>query len=58
MISEEYRVVNIVVSKSFVDMLVLPLFVFYYFDYINVFYYHAKAVSLDNLRNLFRYLDF
>ena len=58
MVSEEYRVVGIVVSKSFVDMLVLPSFVFYYFDYTNVFYYYAKAISPNNLCNLFRYLDF
>ena len=39
-------------------MLMLSLFILYYFDYINVFYYYAKAVSLDNLRNLFKYFDF
>ena len=39
-------------------MLILSLFVLYYFDYINIFYYYAKAISLDNLYNLFRYLDF
>ena len=57
-VSEEYRAVGIVVSKSFVDMLVLLSFVFYHFDYTNMFHHYAKAVSLDNLRNLFQYLDF
>ena len=58
MISEEYWVVNIVIFESFVDMLVLSLFILYYFDYTNIFHYYAKVVSLDNLRNLFRYLNF
>ena len=58
MISKEYQVVSIIVSKSFIDILILFLFVLYHFDYTNIFYYYAKAVSLDNLYNLFRYLDF
>ena len=58
MISEEYWAISIVISENFVDMLVLSSFVFHYFNYTNMFHYYAKAVSLDNLRNLFRYLDF
>ena len=58
MVSKEYRVIDIIISKNFVNMLVLFSFVFYHFNYTNVFYYYAKAVSLDNLRNLFRYLNF
>ena len=57
MIGREYQAVSIIISKSFVDILVLSLFVFYHFNYTNIFYYHAKAVLLDNLHNLFRYLD-
>ena len=52
MISEEYRVVNIIVSKSFVDILMLSLFVFHYFNYANIFYYYAKAILLDDLDDL------
>ena len=53
MVSEEYRVVGIVVSKSFVDMLVLFSFVFHHFNYANVFHYHAKTILLDDLGDLF-----
>ena len=52
MISKEYRVVSIVISKSFIDILILFLFVFHYLNYANIFYYHTKTILLDNLDNL------
>ena len=51
-VSEEYRVVSIIVFKSFVDILVFFLFVFYYLNYTNVFYYYAETILLDNLYDL------
>ena len=51
-ISKEYRVVSIIIFKSFVDMLIFSLFVFYHFNYANIFYYYAETVLLDNLYNL------
>ena len=57
MASKEYRAVSIVVSKSFVDMLILFLFVFYHLNYANIFYYHAKAILLDNLYNFLEDFD-
>ena len=32
-------------------MLILFLFVFYYLNYTNIFYYHAKTILLNNLYN-------
>ena len=52
MISEEYRAVGIVIFKSFVDMLVLSSFVFYHFNYANIFHYYTKAILPDNLNDL------
>ena len=52
MISEEYRAVSIVVFESFVDMLVLFLFVFHYLNYTNLFHYHTEAILPDNLGDL------
>ena len=52
MVSKEYRAVSIVVSESFVDILMLFLFVFYYLNYANIFHYYAKTILLDNLGDL------
>ena len=50
--SEEYRVVGIVIAKCVIDILVFPSLVFHYLNYTNVFYYHAKAVLPDDLGDL------
>ena len=50
--SEEYQVVNIVIAKYVIDIFMLFLFVFYYLNYTNIFYYYTKAILLDNLDNL------
>ena len=52
MIDKEYRVVSIVIVEYIIDILVFPLFVFYYLNYTNVFYYHTKTILLDNLGDL------
>ena len=52
MISEEYRVVSIIIFESFVDILVLSSFIFYHFNYANIFHYYAKAILPNNLNNL------
>ena len=52
MVSKEYRVVSIVIFKSFVNILIFFLFVFYHLNYTNVFYYYAKTILSDNLYDL------
>ena len=52
MISEEYRVVSIIIAKYVIDILVFLLFVFYYLNYTNIFYYYTKTILLDNLGDL------
>ena len=52
MINKEYRVVSIVIVEYIINIFVFSLFVFYYLNYINVFYYYTKAILLDNLDNL------
>ena len=57
MINKEYRVVSIVIVEYIIDIFVFSLFVFYYLNYINVFYYYTKAILLDNLDNLLQNFD-
>ena len=52
MIGEEYRAVGIVIAEYVIDILVLLPLVFYYLNYANVFYHHAKAILLDDLGDL------
>ena len=52
MISEEYRVVSIVIVEYVIDILVFPLLVFHHLNYTDIFYYHTKAISPDNLGDL------
>ena len=49
---EEYQVVSIVIAKYIIDILVFLSLVFHYLNYINVFYYYAKTILLDNLGDL------
>ena len=49
---KEYRVVSIVIAEYIIDILVFLLLVFHYLNYVNVFYYYAKAILLDNLGDL------
>ena len=49
---KEYRVVSIIIVEYIIDILIFLLFVFHHFNYINVFYYHAKTILLDNLDDL------
>ena len=56
-VGEEYRVASIVTAEYVIDILVFPLLVFHHLHYANVFYYHAKAVLLDDLGDLLRDFD-
>ena len=49
---KEYRVVSIVIVEYIIDIFVFFLFVFYYLNYTNIFYYYTKTILLDNLYDL------
>ena len=51
-INKEYRVVSIITTKYIVNMFIFFSLIFYYLNYINVFYYYAKTILLDNLGDL------
>ena len=49
---KEYRVVSIIIAKYIIDILIFLSLIFHHLNYINIFYYYAKTILLDNLDNL------